>query len=238
MYHFIFIHSSVSGHLGCFHVLAIVNSVVVNVEVRVSFWIIFIFGYMPRSRIARSYSSFSFCFLRNLHILLTIVAVPIYIPNNSVHSLHPLQHLLCVYFLMMAVLTGSHVHVVMYRFESWTVKKAEHQRIDAFKPLCSRRFLRVSWTARRSNQSILKKSTLNIHWKDWCWSWNSSTLATWYKELTHCEKTLMLDMIEGKRRRGWQRMRQLDSITDSMTWIWAEFRKTVKTRKTGMLQSI
>ena len=52
------------------------------------------------------------------------------------------------------------------------------------------------------------------------------------------EKTLMLDMIEGKRRRGWQRMRQLDSITDSMTWIWAEFRKTVKTRKPGVLQSM
>ena len=111
---------------------------------------------MPRSRIARSYSSFSFCFLRNLHILLTIVAVPIYIPNNSVHSLHPLQHLLCVYFLMMAVLTGSHVHVVMYRFESWTVKKAEHQRIDVFKLWCWSRLVSVPWTTKSSNQSILK----------------------------------------------------------------------------------
>ena len=61
--------------------------------------------------------------------------------------------------------------VVMYGCESWTVKKAEHWRIDAFEPWCWRRLLRVPWTARRSNQSILKVSVLNIHWKDWCWSW-------------------------------------------------------------------
>ena len=70
--------------------------------------------------------------------------------------------------------------VVMYGCESWTIKKVEHQRIDAFELRCWRRHLRVPWTARRSNQSIL-----NIHWKDWCWSWSSSTLATWCEELTH-----------------------------------------------------
>ena len=58
--------------------------------------------------------------------------------------------------------------VVMYGCESWTIKKAEHRRIDAFEVQCWRRLLRVSWTARRSNQSILKQLTLNIHWKDWC----------------------------------------------------------------------
>ena len=57
---------------------------------------------------------------------------------------------------------------VVYRYENWTIKKAEHQRIDAFELWCWRRFLRVPWTARRSNQSILKESTLNIHWKDRC----------------------------------------------------------------------
>ena len=67
--------------------------------------------------------------------------------------------------------------VVMYGCESWTIKKAECQRIDAFELWCWRRLLRVPWTARKSNQSILKKSVLNIHWKDWCWSWNSNTLA-------------------------------------------------------------
>ena len=78
--------------------------------------------------------------------------------------------------------------VVMYGCESWTIKKAEHQRTDAFELWCWRRLLRVPWTARRSNQSILRKSVLNIHWKDWCWSWNSNTLVTWYKELTHWKR--------------------------------------------------
>ena len=69
--------------------------------------------------------------------------------------------------------------VVMYGCESWTVKKAECQRIDAFELWHWRRLLRVPWTARRSNQFILKETILNIHWKDWCWSWNCNTLATW-----------------------------------------------------------
>ena len=76
--------------------------------------------------------------------------------------------------------------VVMYGCESWTIKKAECWRIDAFELWCWRRLLRVPWTARRSNQSILKKSVLNILWKDWCWSLN--TLATWYKEPTHWKR--------------------------------------------------
>ena len=86
--------------------------------------------------------------------------------------------------------------VVTYGCESWTVMKAEHQRIDAFELWCWRRLLRVPKTAKRSNQSILRKFVLNVHWKDWCWSWNSNSLATW------CEKTLMLGKIEGRRRRG------------------------------------
>ena len=61
-----------------------------------------------------------------------------------------------------------------------------------------------------------RKSVPNIHWKDWCWSWNSNTLATWCKELTSFEKSLMLGKIEGRRRRGWQRMRWLDGVTDLM----------------------
>ena len=61
--------------------------------------------------------------------------------------------------------------VVIYGCESWTIKKAKHQRIDAFELWCWRRLLRVPWTARRSNQSILKEISLNVHWNDWCWSW-------------------------------------------------------------------
>ena len=75
--------------------------------------------------------------------------------------------------------------VVMYGCESWTIKKAEHWRIDAFELRCWRRLLRVPSTARRCNQSILTEISPNIHWKDWCWSWDSNTLATWWEELTH-----------------------------------------------------
>ena len=78
--------------------------------------------------------------------------------------------------------------IVMYRCESWNTKKAECWRTDTFKLWCWRTLLRVPWTAQISKQSILKKSVLNIHWKDWCWSWNSNTLATWCKELTHWKR--------------------------------------------------
>ena len=105
--------------------------------------------------------------------------------------------------------------VVMYGCESWMIKKAEHQRTDAFELWCWRRLLRVPWTARRSNQSILKESVLNIHWKGWCSSLNSSTLAIWCEE-DSLEKTVMVGKIEGGRRRGRQRMRWLDGITDVM----------------------
>ena len=78
--------------------------------------------------------------------------------------------------------------VVMYGCESWTIKKAEHWRIVAFELWCLRRLSGVPWTARRSNQSILKEIVLGFHWKDWCWSWNSNTLAAWYEELTYLER--------------------------------------------------
>ena len=78
--------------------------------------------------------------------------------------------------------------VVMYGCESWTIKKAECQRIDAFELWCWRRLLRVPWTARRSNRSFLKEIVLNVHWKDWCWSWNSHTLTNWCEELTHLKR--------------------------------------------------
>ena len=118
--------------------------------------------------------------------------------------------------------------VVMYGCESWTIKKAELRRMDAFKLWCWRRLLRVPWTARRSTQSILKKISLNIHWKDWCWSWSSNTLSTWCDSL---EKTLFLGKIEGSRRRGHWRMRSLDGITDSMDMSLSKFRQLVIDRK-------
>ena len=75
--------------------------------------------------------------------------------------------------------------VGMYGCEISSIMKAECQRIDAFELWCWRRLLRVPWTARRFNQSILKESSPDFHWKDWCWSWNFNTLATWYEELTN-----------------------------------------------------
>ena len=78
--------------------------------------------------------------------------------------------------------------VVMYRCESWSIKKAEHWRIYAFELWCWRRLLRVPWTAERSTHPSWRKSVLSIHCKDWCWSLNSNTLATWFEELTHWYK--------------------------------------------------
>ena len=111
--------------------------------------------------------------------------------------------------------------VVTYGCESWTIRKGECWRIDAFELWCWRRLLRVPWTARRSKQSILKKSVLNIHWKDWCWSWNSNTLATWCKELAHWKRPWCWERLKAGREgddRGW------DGWMASLmqwTWVWA-----------------
>ena len=78
--------------------------------------------------------------------------------------------------------------VVMYGCESWTIKKADHRRADAFELWCWRRLLRVPWTARRSASPFWRRSALGFLWKEWCWSWNSSTLATSCEELTHWKR--------------------------------------------------
>ena len=111
--------------------------------------------------------------------------------------------------------------VVMCGCECWTIKKAERQRIDAFELWCWRRLLRVPCAARRSNKSILKEISLNIHWKDWCWSWSSNTLATWCEELTHCTGPWGWERLkaggEGDDRR-WDCW--MVSLTQQ-TWVWA-----------------
>ena len=127
--------------------------------------------------------------------------------------------------------------VVMYRCENWTLKKAECQRIDAFELWCWRRLLRVPWTVRRSNQSILKESVLNIHWKDWGWSWNSNTLATWCKELTHWKRPWCWERLKAGEGddRGW------DCWMTSLTrwiWVWASSGSWWLIGTPGVLQSM
>ena len=104
--------------------------------------------------------------------------------------------------------------VVMYRCESWTIKKAE-QWIDAFELWCWRRLLRVSWTARRSNQSTLKEISPGCSLDEWCWSWNSNTMAT-YAESWLIWKDPDAGKDWGQEVKGWQRTRCLNGITDSM----------------------
>ena len=106
--------------------------------------------------------------------------------------------------------------VVMYRCESWTIKKTEHWEIDAFELWCWRRFLIVPWTARRSNQSILKEINPEYSLEGLKLKLKLQYVGHLKQRIDSLEKTLMLGKIEGRRRRGWQRMTWLDGITDWM----------------------
>ena len=111
--------------------------------------------------------------------------------------------------------------IVTYRCESWTIKKVEHQRIDAFE----------LWVGEDSWESLglqgdqtsqsKRKSILNIHWKDWCWSWNSNTLATWCKELTHLKRPWCWERLRARGKggnRGWEGWK---ASLAQWTWVWA-----------------
>ena len=106
--------------------------------------------------------------------------------------------------------------VIMYGYENWTIKKAECQRIDAFERWCWRRLLRVPWTARRTNQSILKEISPGCSLEGLMLKLKLQYFGHLMQRTDSLEKTLMLGMIEGRRRRGRQRMRRLDGITDEM----------------------
>ena len=133
--------------------------------------------------------------------------------------------------------------VVMYRCESWTIKKAECQRIDTFELQCWQRLLRVSWKARKSNQSILKEINPEYFLEALMLKQTFQYFGHLMQRAHSLEKTLPLGMIEGKRWRGWQRRRWLDSITDSVDmnlgklWVMVRNREAWHTAVLGVATS-